>query len=144
VGTDNPSAAFCAAPSPAPATSNGSTAAERLQSGNRGHDIEQAQRRHGQHTALAPLSIVCARSHQGRTSVTVTQLTGFAAACQEAMRAVLQAIGTRGEERRGHLSHAKLAVDEALHDAQSSEEWNLAEHLRRGIKDVETRVRDAS
>jgi hypothetical protein len=76
--------------------------------------------------------------------VTVTHLTGFAAACQEAMRAVLHAITARGEERRGHLSDAKSAVDKALHDAHSAEERNLAEHLRRGIKHVETRLRDAS
>jgi hypothetical protein len=76
--------------------------------------------------------------------VTVTNLTGFATACQEAMRAILHAIATRGEERLGHLSQAKLAVDKALHDAHSGEEWYLADHLRRGIKDVEARVRDAS
>jgi len=76
--------------------------------------------------------------------VTVTHLTGFAAACQDAMRAVLHAITARWEERRGHLSDAKSAVDKALHDAHSGEEWNLAEHLRLGIKDVETRLRDAS
>lgn len=74
----------------------------------------------------------------------VTNLTGFATACQEAMRAVLGAIATGGEECRGHLSQAKLAVDKALHDAHSGEEWYLADHLRQGIKDVETRLRDAS
>lgn len=76
--------------------------------------------------------------------MTVTNLTGFATACQEAMRAVLFAITTAGEERRGHLSDAKLAVDKALHDAHSGEEWYLADHLRQGIKDVEARARDAS
>ncbi len=76
--------------------------------------------------------------------MTVRDLTGFAAACQEAMKAVLHAITTRGEERRGHLSDAKSAVEQALRDAHSGEEWYLAEHLRQGIKDVETRLRDAS
>ena len=76
--------------------------------------------------------------------MTITHLTGFATACQEAMRAVLHAMTTRGEERREHLSDAKLAVDKALHDAHSGEEWYLADHLRRGIKDVEARARDAS
>lgn len=73
-----------------------------------------------------------------------THLSGFASACQEAVRAVLHAITAQGEERRGHLSDAKSAVDVALRDAQSGEEWYLAEHLRQGIKDVETRLRDAS
>jgi hypothetical protein len=72
--------------------------------------------------------------------VTVTNLTGFATACQEAMRAVLHAITTGGEERRGHLADAKSAVDKALQDAHSGEEW----YLGQGIKDVEARVRDAS
>jgi hypothetical protein len=76
--------------------------------------------------------------------VSVTHLTGFATACQEAVGAVLHAITARGEERRKHLSDAKLAVESALHDAHSGEEWHLAEHLRQGIKDVETRLRDAS
>ena len=76
--------------------------------------------------------------------MTITHLTGFAAACQEAMRAVLHAMSTRGEERREHLSDAKLAVDKALHDAHSGEEWYLAEHLRQGIKGMETRLPDAS
>jgi hypothetical protein len=74
----------------------------------------------------------------------VTDLTGFATACQEAMQATLHAISSVGDECRGHLSQAKLAIDKALHDAHSGEEWYLADHLRRGIKDVETRVRDAS
>lgn len=77
-------------------------------------------------------------------NMTVTHLTGFASACQQAMMATLRAIASGGGERRGHLSDAKLAVDKALHDAHSSEEWCLADHLRRGIKDVEARVRDAS
>jgi hypothetical protein len=76
--------------------------------------------------------------------VSVTHLTGFASACQDAVGAVLHAITARGEERRKHLSDAKLAVDTALHDAQSGEEWYLADHLRQGIKDVESRLRDAS
>lgn len=73
-----------------------------------------------------------------------THLNGFGTACQEAVRAVLHAITTGGEERRGHLSNAKVAVNRALRDAHSGEEWYLAEHLRQGIKDVETRLRDAS
>ena len=64
--------------------------------------------------------------------MTVRNLTGFAGACQEAVIAVLDAIATVGEERRGHLTDAKLAVDWALHDAHSGEEWYLADHLRRG------------
>lgn len=74
----------------------------------------------------------------------VANLTGFATACQNAMMAVLHAIAAGGEERREHLSDAKLAVDQALHDAHSGEEWYLADHLRRGIKDVEAHMRDAS
>jgi hypothetical protein len=77
-------------------------------------------------------------------SATVRTVTGFATACQDAMMAVLHAIATGGQERREHLSDAKLAVDKALHDAHSGEEWFLADHLRRRIKDVETRLRDAS
>jgi hypothetical protein len=84
-----------------------------------------------------------AASTKGAT-MTVTHLTGFATACQDAMRAVLHAITAPGEERREHLSDAKSAVDKALHDAHSGEEWYLAEHLRLGIKDVETRLRHAS
>lgn len=76
--------------------------------------------------------------------MSVTDLTGFGTACQEAVSSVLDAITTHGDERRGHLSDAKSAVDQALHDAHSGEEWYLAEHLRQGIKDVETRLRDAS
>ena len=70
--------------------------------------------------------------------MTVTNLTGFATACQDAMRAILHAIATGREERRGHLSDATLTVDKALHDAHSGEEQFLADHLRREIKDVET------
>ena len=76
--------------------------------------------------------------------VTVRNVTGFAGACQEAVIAVLDAIATVGEERRGHLKEAKLAVDRALHDAHSGEEWYLADHLRRGIKEVEARAHDAA
>ncbi len=76
--------------------------------------------------------------------MSVTQLPGFAAACQQSVSAVLHAITTRGEERREHLSDAKSAIDKALRHAHSGEEWYLAEHLRQGIKDVETRLRDAS
>ncbi|OSC28103.1 hypothetical protein B8W69_12900 [Mycobacterium vulneris] len=76
--------------------------------------------------------------------MSVTHLDGFANSCQEAVKAVLHAITAQGEERRGHLSDAKSAVDMALRDAHSGEEWHLAEHLRQGIKDVETRLRDAS
>ncbi|WNG93710.1 hypothetical protein [Mycobacterium sp. ITM-2016-00318] len=76
--------------------------------------------------------------------MSVSNLSGFAGACQEAVVAVLDAIATVGEERRGHLADAKLAVDRALHDAHSGEEWHLADHLRRGIKDVEVRSLDAA
>ena len=76
--------------------------------------------------------------------MSVTHLTGFATACQEAVGAVLHALTTRGEERRRHLSEAKSAVDTALRDAHSGDEWYLADHLRQGIKDMETRLRDAS
>ena len=76
--------------------------------------------------------------------MTVKNLTGFADACQEAVVAVLDAIVTVGEERRGHLKDAKLAVERALHDSHSGEEWYLADHLRRGIKDVEARAQDAA
>ena len=76
--------------------------------------------------------------------MSVTHLTRFGTACQEAVGAVLHALTARAEERRKHLSDAKLAVDAALHDAQSGEEWYLADHLRQGIRDVETRLRDAS
>jgi hypothetical protein len=52
--------------------------------------------------------------------VTVRNLTGFAGACQEALIAVLDAIAAVGDERRGHLKDAKLAVDRALHVAHSA------------------------
>ncbi len=71
-------------------------------------------------------------------------LSGFAGACQEALIAVLDGIATVGGERREHLIDAKLAVDRALHDAHSGEEWYLADHLRRGIKDVEAHSLDAA
>jgi hypothetical protein len=76
--------------------------------------------------------------------VTVSNLTGFAGACQEALKAVLDAIATVGDERRGHLKDAKLAVDRALHVAHSAEEWYLADQVRRGIKEVEARARHAA
>ena len=60
------------------------------------------------------------------------------------MVAVLDAIATVGEERRGRLQDAKLAVDRALHDAHSGEEWYLADRLRLGIKDVEAHTQDAA
>ena len=71
--------------------------------------------------------------------MTVRNLTGFAGACQAALIAVLDAIATVGEERRGHLKGAKLAVDRALHVAHSGEEWYIADQVRRGIKEVEAR-----
>ena len=67
--------------------------------------------------------------------MTARNLTVFAGACQEALIAVLDAIATVGEERRGHLQDAKLAVDRALHVAHSAEEWYLADQVRRGIKE---------
>jgi hypothetical protein len=76
--------------------------------------------------------------------VTVNNLTSFAGAFQEAVVAVLDAIVTVGEERRERLRNAKLAVEKALHDSRSGEEWYLADHLRQGIKDVEARERDAA
>jgi hypothetical protein len=83
-------------------------------------------------------------SHFGHDQRMITNFTGFATACQAAMMALLHALDTGGQQRRGHLSDAKLAVDKALHDAHTGEEWYLADHLRRGIKDVEARLRDAS
>jgi hypothetical protein len=68
----------------------------------------------------------------------------FAGACQEAVAAVLDAIATAGEQRRKHLAQAKLAVERAASDAHSNEEWYLAEHLRRGIKEVEACSLDAA
>jgi hypothetical protein len=76
--------------------------------------------------------------------MTVRNLTSFAGACQEAVIAVLDAIATVGEERRGHLTDAKLAFDRASHDAHSGEEWYLADHLRRGIREVEARAQHAA
>ena len=76
--------------------------------------------------------------------MTVRNLTGFAGACQEAMNAVLDAIAAVGDERRGHLKDARLAVDRALHVAHSAEEWYLADQLRRGIKEVEAHARHAA
>ena len=70
---------------------------------------------------FAPFRLVSAPTTKG-ASMTVRNLTGFAGACQEAVIAVLDAIATVGEERRGHLTDAKLAVDRALHDAHSGEE----------------------
>jgi hypothetical protein len=76
--------------------------------------------------------------------MTVRNPAGFAGAFQEAVIAVLDAIATAGDERQGHLKDAKLAVDRALHDAQSGEEWYLADHLRRGIKEVEAHTHHAA
>jgi len=76
--------------------------------------------------------------------MSVENLSGFAGAVQEAVHAVLDAVVTAGEERRGHLRKAKLAVAKALQDSSTGEEWFLAEHLRQGIKDVEVRTRDAA
>jgi hypothetical protein len=76
--------------------------------------------------------------------MTVADRAGFASACQEAIVAVLDAIAAAGKERPRLLTNAKMAVARALHDAHSSAEWCLAEQLRRGIKDVEARVRDAA
>ncbi len=76
--------------------------------------------------------------------VTLRNFTGFAAACQEAVTAVLEAISTVGEERRLHLKQAKAAVDAALNNAHSGAEWYLADQLRRGIKEVEVRFPDAA
>ena len=76
--------------------------------------------------------------------MSVANPASFASACQEAMVAVLDAMGATENERRGLLNNAKRAVANALHNAHSGAEWCLAEQLRRGIKDVETRVRDAA
>jgi hypothetical protein len=76
--------------------------------------------------------------------MTVKNFTSFASACQEAMVAVLDAIATVGDERRAHLKDAKLAVEKAMHDAHSGEEWYLAYQLRRGINEVEVRSREAA
>lgn len=74
----------------------------------------------------------------------VKNFTAFFAAMQEAVFEVLDAIAARAEERRGHLTNAKLAVERALHDSHSAEEWHLADQLRRGIKDVEAYARDGA
>ncbi|MCT7658332.1 hypothetical protein [Mycobacterium deserti] len=76
--------------------------------------------------------------------MSIANATPFAVACQEAVAALLNAIATAGEQRRGHLAEAKLAVEQASHDAQSSEQWYLADHLRRGIKEVEAFSLDAA
>ena len=76
--------------------------------------------------------------------MTAANRTRFAAACQEAMTAVLDAIAAAGEERWKLLSDAKSAADRALHDAHSGSEWYLADHLRRGIRDVQARAEDAA
>jgi hypothetical protein len=76
--------------------------------------------------------------------VTVTNRTGFAAACRDAVIAVLDAIAAAGDERQARLADAKLAVDRALREAQSGEEWYLADHLRLGIKDVAASAPDAA
>jgi hypothetical protein len=83
-------------------------------------------------------------TYQEETRVTVMNRTGFAKACRDAVVAVLDAIGAAGKEREVRLTAAKLAVDRALHEAQSGDEWYLADHLRRGIKDVEARGQDAA
>jgi len=49
--------------------------------------------------------------------VTATNSTGFAAACRNAMVAVLDAIAAAGEETPGAPHDAKLAVDRALREA---------------------------
>ena len=76
--------------------------------------------------------------------MTVANHTGFAGACRDAVMAVLDAIATAGQERQGRLADAKQAVEVALREAHSGEEWYLADHLRRGIKDVEARAQDAA
>ncbi len=59
---------------------------------------------------------------------------------QDAVDAILNAVAANGEARRRHLRDAKLAVGKALHDACSGEQWYLADHLRRSIKDMEITV----
>ena len=61
--------------------------------------------------------------------MTVRNLT-FARACEEALIAVMDAIATVGEERRGHLQDAKLAVDRAFHDGRVAEEWFVSRRRR--------------
>ena len=75
--------------------------------------------------------------------MTVTN-PSFTDAFQEAVVAVLDAIATAGEERCRNLQNARLAVDKALRDSHSGEEWYLADHLRRGIKDVAAHAWDAA
>ena len=72
--------------------------------------------------------------------MTVTADTGFTEDCQEALAAVLDAIATVGQDRRSLLADAKLAIDMAIQAARGSEQWYLAENLRRTIKDVEARA----
>ena len=74
----------------------------------------------------------------------ITNVTSFAQECRDAMTAVLDAVATVGQERREHLAAAKLAVAKALHDAHTADEWSLADHLRRAVKDVEIHPRDAA
>lgn len=76
--------------------------------------------------------------------MTVSNPAGFASACRQAMVAVLDAISATDKEREKLLNTAKGEVANALHHAQSGAEWCLADQLRRGIKDVEARVRDAA
>ena len=70
--------------------------------------------------------------------------TSFAQACRDAMTAVLDAVAAVGEERRQHLANAKAAAAKALHEAHSGDEWCLAEHLRRGMKEVEAHPKPPS
>jgi hypothetical protein len=76
--------------------------------------------------------------------VSIAKASAFTAACHEAVVAVLNAIAAAGEQRREHLTEAKLAVDRASQDAHSNEEWYFADHLRRGIKEVEACSLDAA
>ncbi|CAM3077070.1 hypothetical protein BST27_09740 [Mycobacterium intermedium] len=69
--------------------------------------------------------------------MTIKSTMAFAGAFQEAVAAVLDALVTDGEERHGSLRSAKLAVEKAMRESHSNAEWFLADHLRRGIKDVE-------
>ena len=76
--------------------------------------------------------------------MSIAKATAFTGSCQEAVDAVLNAISTAGEQRRVHLAEAKLAVERASQDAHSNEEWYFADHLRRGIKEVEACSLDAA
>ena len=87
---------------------------------------------------------VAQRAVEKGASVTIMNPSGFAGAFQEAVAAVLDAIASVGEERRKSLQHAGLAVEKALRDCHSGEEWYLADHLRRGIKDVAAHTWDAA